>query len=121
MGTQLKPKQGLINILAPFAAYGAKFKDVTRALLDETGNLRATGTNDVGWDIFPGNYDRWVHQIDANATSAGYWNVQSADTNSMYGKFARGFDLTTNKDAIFLDVDDAFLADAPLIPNILLL
>ena len=36
--------------------------------------LNAKGTNDVGWHLLPGNYGA-LRQIDANVTSAGYWNV----------------------------------------------
>jgi hypothetical protein len=55
--------------------------------------------------LSPVTTDRYLHQINANATSVGYWNVQCADTNSMYGRFARGFDLVNGKDALYFDVD----------------
>jgi hypothetical protein len=76
--------------------------------------LTATGTNDVGWRLLPGNYERYLHQIDANVTSAGYWNVDDAHKTSMYGRFARGFDLAKGKDALYFDVDNAFLNNQPL-------
>lgn len=102
------------KVLQPFVSYGAKLEDVSNAVLTETENLTANGINDVGWRIFAGNYDRYIHQINANATSAGYWNVQSADVNSMYGRFARGFDLANGKDALYFDVDSAFLRNTPV-------
>ena len=99
----------LQNVLKPFVPYGAKLEDPATAILDEYSNLSAKGTNDVGWDLFEGNYDRYLHQIDANTTSVGYWNVESSDPNTMYGKYARGFDAANGKNALYFDVDDAFL------------
>ncbi|HRH47805.1 MAG TPA: T9SS type A sorting domain-containing protein [Panacibacter sp.] len=104
-----------INIANKYLLYGAKLEDVNTATMLETDNLDATGTNDVGWNIFPGNYERWINQIDANTTSAGYWNVAAiAEPNSMHGRFARGFDLTNGKNALYFDVASAFLRYAPL-------
>lgn len=102
------------NVLAPFVSYGAKLEDMDAAMLGEMDNIAAKGTNDVGWKIFPGNYDRFLHQIDANATSSGYWNVSSAQPNTIYGRFARGFDIAKGKNGLYFDVDDAFLHNAPL-------
>ena len=104
-----------INIANKYLLYGAKLEDVNTATLLEADNLNAAGTNDVGWNIFPGNYERWINQIDANTTSAGYWNVVAlSDSNSMHGRFARGFDLTNGKNALYFDVASAFLRYAPL-------
>lgn len=103
------------SVLAPFIAYGAKLEDMTTALSSgEMDQLGAKGINDVGWKIFPGNYERFLHQINANETSAGYWNVSSAEPNTIYGKFARGFDLAKGKDGLYFDVDNAFLHNTPL-------
>lgn len=103
-----------ISIKNAFAAYGALLEDPTRATLTEQDNLDATGTNDVGWKIFPGNYERYLTQINANATSAGYWNVTSADTLTMYGRFARGFDVANGKNGLYFDLDNNFLNNTPL-------
>jgi hypothetical protein len=102
------------NIVNDYAAYGALLEDANTATLQENDELNAKGTNDVGWRIFPDNYDRYLHQLNPNQTSVGYWNVQSADANSMYGRFARGFDIAHNKEAFNFDVDDAFLNNSPL-------
>lgn len=102
------------NIANAYLAYGAKLDDIASVSATEMDNLAAKGINDVGWDLLDGNYDRYMHQIKANETSVGYWNVQSADVNAMYGKFARGFDIPTNKKALYFDVDNAFLNYAPL-------
>lgn len=97
------------NVLTTFAPYGARLDDTANAILSENDNLNATGINDVGWNLFAGNYERFLHQIKANETSVGYWNVNSRDTASMYGRFARGFDVNNNKYQLFFDVDSLFL------------
>jgi hypothetical protein len=103
-----------ISIAAKYAIYGALLEDVKTATMEEMDNLSAKGTNDVGWNLLPGNYDRYLHQVKANETSIGYWNIQSADATSLYGKFGRGFDVASKKKALYFDVDDAFLSKAPL-------
>lgn len=106
------------SVLAPFAAYGAKLEDVANAVVTEYENIHAQGINDVGWDLLPGNYERWIHQLNANNTSTGYWNIStSADKNSMYGKFVRGFEISKNKTALYFDLDDGFLGNQPLNGN----
>ncbi|HRI20038.1 MAG TPA: SprB repeat-containing protein, partial [Panacibacter sp.] len=109
--------QRFLNIADKFSIFGAKEGDVNTATLGELDNLYATAINDVGWDLLPGNYERFLHQIAANETSIGYWNVQSADTNSMYGRFARGFDIVNGKDGLYFDVDSSFLNNSPLVDN----
>ena len=64
--------------------------------------------------LFAGNYERYLRQIDANSTSAGYWNIDAAHNDVMYGRFGRGFDLAKGKDALYFDIDDAFFRNAPL-------
>jgi hypothetical protein len=102
------------NIYNAYSSYGAKLEDMPTALGNDQNCLNAKGTNDVGWHLLPGNYERFLHQINANATSAGYWNVNSADSNSMYGRYARGFDIANNKTGLYFDVEDNFLRNAPL-------
>lgn len=102
------------KIQQAYAAYGAKLEDKTVLDGAEYLSCMANGINDVGWYLLPGNYDRFLHQIDANATSAGYWNVDSENPNVMYGRFARGFDLANGKNALYFDVEDNFLRNKPL-------
>lgn len=113
-GTATRTATRLQSVVAPFIPYGAKLEDPYTATLGEYDNLSATGINDAGWDLFPGNYERYLHQINANTTSAGYWNVSSADLNSMYGRFARGFDVANGKNALYFNVEDSFLNNAAL-------
>ena len=102
-------------ILDSFSAYGAKLDDIQSATKNEMGNRLARGINDVGWRIFPGNYDQFLHQLTPNETSAGYWNIQSADSaTTVYGRFGRGFDLAKNKDGLYFILDTSFLEKEPL-------
>lgn len=107
-------QQRYINIANKYAAFGALQEDPKKATLAELDNLNASGTNDVGWKLLPGNYDRYLHQLIANETSVGYWNIQSADANSMYGKYGRGFDVVNSKKALYFDVENAFLSNTAL-------
>ncbi|MEO8117315.1 MAG: beta-galactosidase, partial [Bacteroidota bacterium] len=110
-----KKQDRYFSILDSFAAYGAKEDDIKSATQGEMGNRIASGLNDVGWRIFPGNYDRFLHQLTPNETSAGYWNVQSTDSaTTVYGRFARGFDLAKNKDGLYFTMDSAFMQNQPL-------
>lgn len=101
-------------IAREYAPFGALLQDPAAATLKELDNLAARGVNDVGWDLLPGNYERYLFQIRANETSAGYWNVQSADPNTMYGRFGRGFDIKNKKTALYFNLDDKFLNNQPL-------
>lgn len=102
------------KIVNAYQSYGAKLEDVASAVSTEDINIHATGTNDVGWDLIASNYERYIHQITPNVTSAGYWNISSADTATIYGRFGRGFDLGKSKDRLYFDVDSSFLNYAPL-------
>jgi hypothetical protein len=62
--------------------------------------------NDVAYNIWRGNYRNFLYQIDANATSQGYWRVGSK--NQPYGRFARGFNNAQNKNTLYFDIDDVF-------------
>ena len=89
----------------------------------------AIGVNDVGWYIHPGNYERFLTQINPsvtnttepfNTTSNGYWNKIVADDNPadtnynnlIFGRFARGFDAANKKNAMYFNIDDNFLLAA---------
>ncbi|QEC67757.1 T9SS type A sorting domain-containing protein [Panacibacter ginsenosidivorans] len=107
-------QQRYINIANKYSSKGALLEDVKSATLAEMDNIRASGTNDVGWNLMPGNYDRFLHQLIPNKTSIGYWNIQSKDSNSMYGRFGRAFDVAHNKMGLYFDVDNAFFSNKPL-------
>jgi hypothetical protein len=73
-----------------------------------------TGFNDVGWLIWPGNYSRFLEQIDADATSIPLWRVggRITPTSSIYSRFARGFEHVSGKDAMYFRLHEGFSQDA---------
>ncbi len=70
------------------------------------------GLNDVMSDVFRGNYRLYLHQIDANQTSQGYWRI--GPKHEPYGRFARGFNHDEGKNTILLDIEDSFFGGEPL-------
>ncbi len=97
------------KILKEYSDYGAKNDDNSTAL-NETGitYLKTTkGYNDCLWNVIARNNRRFITQIDANETSAGYWRV-GITQNQPYGRFARGFDVEKEKNTMYFDVDDNY-------------
>lgn len=123
-GTQDKnDAAGMARCRAIAAAYtafaGARQEDSARAQGDGVNQKKATKLNDVGWGIFPGNYERYVTQIisaDTAKNGQGYWRVGRRDSNFYYGRFAKGFkhfnNNAQNKDTLFFKIDDALLDTA---------
>ena len=97
-------QQRYLSIAMDFSSRGAGQDDPALGTASPMLNRRAKGLNDVGWGIFAGNYDKFLSQYDPNATSIGWWRVGS--TSEMYGRFARGFEHSTGRDAMCFDIDD---------------
>lgn len=99
-------------ILTEFQNYGAKNDDNTSALtkMDASYLSEASGLNDCTRNILARNFSRFISQIDANKTSAGYWRVglTGAGIGRPYGRFARGFDVEKAKNAMYFDVNDSY-------------
>jgi hypothetical protein len=114
---EMKNKDRYIAICNAHATRGAKM-DSVEAVLNGQGNQRNTqrGLNDSGWEILDGNYERFLHQIDPDVTSIGWWRVGGAVTPStpVYARFARGFDHANGKDAMSFDIKDSFFNGKPL-------
>ena len=112
-----KNKKRYVDICAAYAARGARM-DSPEAVLNGQGNQRKTqrGLNDAGWEVLPGNYERFLHQIDPDETSIGWWRVGGEVTPAtpVYSRFARGFDHASGKDAIYFDIKDSFFSGKPL-------
>lgn len=102
-----KNRQRYRNIAEAFAPYGARQDDPNA--LNKTS---FDALNDVGWRIYPGNYQLWLYQIDPNETSQGLWRVGPRD--QPYGRFARRFDGASGKNAMYFDIDDRFFFEQPL-------
>lgn len=99
------------KIVAAYAKYGAAVDDKDALLLGQVRQRDTQkGFNDVGWDIWPDNYGRFLEQIDADATSIPLWRVGGPITkrSSIYARFARGFEHATGKDALYFKLHDSF-------------
>ena len=95
-----------LKIAADFEKYGAYQGDPDKAIGGVMRNRQCDDYNDVGWDILPGNYGRFLTQIDPDETSIGWWH--KGPKESLYGRFARGFDVGAGKSAMYFRCDDGF-------------
>ncbi|CAN5577710.1 hypothetical protein BH10BAC2_BH10BAC2_10430 [soil metagenome] len=62
--------------------------------------------NDIGVNLIPDNYYRFLTQYSPNTTSRGYWRVGPDD--EPYGRFARGFDAKNGMTEMFFALDKNF-------------
>ena len=102
--------QRFTNIATAFASRGALLQDLAAAKNAPLPSRKPeNGYNDVGWDIIPTNYSRFITQINPLSGDVGWWNVdtkKNAPQVSKYGRFARGFDNASKKNAMYFDVND---------------
>lgn len=96
-------------IAAAFADRGARMEDPSAVLAASLASRGRTGYNDVGLRRIS-DYSRYLYPIDANETSVGWWHLGPRD--SIYGRFARGFDHASGKDALYLRFHDRFFPTA---------
>jgi hypothetical protein len=105
----------MLKICAAYSIYGATVDDKNALLLSQVRQRDTQkGLNDVGWDIWPDNYGRFLSQIDADGTSIPHWRVGGpiTKTSSIYSRFARGFEHASGKDAMYFKLQDGFSQDA---------
>ena len=94
-----------------YARYGALEEDVEKAMGAGMRNRQADGYNDVGWNILPGNFERFLTQLRPEETSLALWHVESAKSaNTPYGLFARRFDAASGRVAMTFRLADKFFA-----------
>lgn len=102
-------------ICEAYASQGAKMDDLNAATLGQVAQRRVqAGFNDAGWGIWPGNYERFITQMNPDSTSKGLWRVNGTLTTSShpYDRFARGFDSATGRDTMYFDINDNLLPSA---------
>ncbi|MCX7015431.1 MAG: hypothetical protein NTW86_23240 [Candidatus Sumerlaeota bacterium] len=102
----------IAKITEAFRPFGAMNGDIKGYLLTGHPSRNMKTLNDVAADIWPDNYRMFLYQYAPNQTSQGYWRIGSKD--EPYGRFARGFDHKTGKDAMYFNIDDGFFQDKPL-------
>ncbi|GAB6164413.1 hypothetical protein JCM19992_04130 [Thermostilla marina] len=101
----------MLAICKAFAKYGARVDDPAALLYGQVRQRsEQTGFNDVGWEIWPDNYSRFLYQINADETSVAFWRVGGDITQDtpIYSRFARGFEHASGKDALYFKLDDEF-------------
>ena len=103
------------KIAAAYAKYGAAIDEknaLTMGQVKQRGDQ--SGFNDVGWEIWPDNYSRFLTQIEPDKTSIPLWRVNGpiTATSSIYDRFARGFEHSSGKDAMYFELHEDFSADA---------
>lgn len=101
----------MLRIVAAYSRYGAAVDDENALRLGQVRQRDTqTGLNDVGWDIWPDNYGRFLSQIDADATSVPRWRVGGPITkrSPIYSRFARGFEHSSGKDAMHFQLQQGF-------------
>jgi hypothetical protein len=101
----------MLKITAAYSQYGAAVDDRNGLLLDQVRQRDTQkGFNDVGWDIWPDNYSRFLTQIAPDETSVPRWRVGGPLTksSSLYDRFARGFEHASGKDGLYFKLHDGF-------------
>ncbi|MCX6309191.1 MAG: T9SS C-terminal target domain-containing protein [Bacteroidia bacterium] len=101
----------MLKICAAYSKQGAAVDDTDALLLGQVRQRDTQkGLNDVGWDIWPDNFGRFLDQIDPDATSIPLWRVGGPITkkSSIYSRFARGFEHATGKDALYFKLHEGF-------------
>ena len=63
--------------------------------------------NDAGWEIAEGNIERFMTQINPDATSIGLFRVRGpiTSTSSKYDRFARSFENSSGKNTMYFKFD----------------
>jgi hypothetical protein len=87
-----------------YSSYGARLDDPGKVFQHGMINRKRSGPNDVGWKILPGNYCRFLEQVDPGKGDVGLWNVD----DSIYGRFARSFEHKTGKECLRFKLNEYF-------------
>ena len=95
------------KIAVAFEQYGARLDDPEKAIGQGMVNRKRMGYNDVGWGILPGNYARFLTQIDPGSGDIGLWNID----DSIYGRFARSFEYISGKKKLRFRLNEKFEGD----------
>ena len=101
-----KDAERYVRIAKAYAAYGARMEDPQKALGGGMLNRKSSGHNDVGWDALPGNYSRFLTQIDPGSGDVGRWSTDE----TIYGRFGRAFEHKSGKKQMRFQLDAGFNA-----------
>ena len=96
-----------LQIAKAYADYGARMDDPEKAMGSGMVNRKREGYNDVGWGIMPGNYSRFLEQVDPGSGDIGLWHID----DSIYGRFGRAFEQKSGKGQMRFQLHEAFKAE----------
>ena len=94
------------NIAEAMARYGARQDGEEARSRKSISQKKGMHINDVCWRCWPGNYGRYIEQLDPLATSVGRWRLGPKD--QPHGRFARALEHESGKDSINLQLDPEF-------------
>ena len=97
------------KICQAYQAQGARIDDALAVVQGQVYQRdKQTGYNDAGWDIEEGNYERWIYQINADATSIGRYRLRGPLTvnSSKYDRFARSFQNSNKGNTMYFKFHD---------------
>lgn len=103
----LTNKDRFLKITAAFASRGAIQGDPEGGLISGIKSKNLKALNDVGWEIYTGNYELFLEQLEPASTSVGFWRVGPKD--QPYGRYARGFQHSSGRDSLYFRLDGRFL------------
>ena len=86
---------------------GARIEDTTYVTEGQvTQRENQQFYNDAGWEICEGNIERFMTQINPDATSIGLFRVRGTitPTSSKYDRFARSFENSTGKNTMYFQL-----------------
>jgi len=105
-----------LAICATNAINGARMDDpsaVTAGQVYQRNNQ--IGFNDSAWRDVPGNYERFITQLNPLDTSKGVWRIYGATNGTItssshsFDRFARSFDHANGKDAMYFDINNSLV------------
>jgi len=112
-----KNEERITKICQEYGAFGCRNDDKMAALQGQVYQRdKQTGFNDVGYDIWPTNYGRWIEQIDADITSQGLFRIGGGTitaTTPKYARFARGLIHSAGKSGMYFKFSDGFFHEVP--------
>ena len=103
---QKKDAERYVRITKAYASYGARMADPAKAMSGGMDNRKSSGPNDAGWDALPGNYSRFLTQINPGSGDVGRWNIDE----TIYGRFGRAFEHQSGKKQMRFQLDTGFNA-----------
>ncbi len=104
-----------LAICNAYSNKGAQMDDIYAATQGQVYQRDSqTGYNDAGWKIEGGNYEKWITQINADSTSIGLFRIngQINSQSSIYDRFARSFENSTEKNSMYFKFDEQMFTNS---------